>query len=156
MGGFVQVVLAFFRQRLPGLRHLDETRFIGGIVRVLSQLQALRSVIAITLCRIHAARPLPSSPQTPEAPNGSCSRANHMRVDGGPRVPAATLSRAQKEWNWEDMVQDAKIYRQYAADCARMAGKLNGNDRDVLLKIAQAWEERALEAERQNGKRDKT
>jgi len=52
-------------------------------------------------------------------------------------------------------MQDAKIYRQYAADCARMARKLSGDDREALLKIAQAWEERALEAERQTSKREK-
>ena len=53
-------------------------------------------------------------------------------------------------------MQDAKIYRQYAADCARMAQKLSGEDKQVLLKIAQAWEERAVEADRQKGKKDKT
>ena len=51
-------------------------------------------------------------------------------------------------------MQEAKIYREYAAECLRMAQKLNGNDKDVLLRMAEAWELRALEAERQreNGK----
>ena len=53
-------------------------------------------------------------------------------------------------------MQNAKIYRQYAADCARMAQKLNGEDKKILMKIAEAWEERAREAElRQNGKKTK-
>ena len=36
-----------------------------------------------------------------------------------------------------------------------MAQKLNGEDKQVLLKIAQAWEERAVQAERQKNTRDK-
>lgn len=52
-------------------------------------------------------------------------------------------------------MQEAKTYRQYAADCIRMAQKLNAkDDKDILLRMAQAWELRAQEADRQadNGK----
>jgi hypothetical protein len=45
-------------------------------------------------------------------------------------------------------MKDAKTYREYAADCRRMAQLMNQKDREVLLKMAQAWEDRALEAER--------
>ena len=38
-------------------------------------------------------------------------------------------------------------YKQFAADCIRMAETLGGEDRERLLKIADVWTERALEAE---------
>lgn len=47
----------------------------------------------------------------------------------------------------------ANQYRQYAADCRRMAETMTGSDRETLLKMAQLWEERAQEAE-QRGKKD--
>jgi hypothetical protein len=43
---------------------------------------------------------------------------------------------------------EAKTYRQYAADCIRIAEKMDAKDRRVLLKIAEAWTMRAQEAER--------
>lgn len=49
-------------------------------------------------------------------------------------------------------MQDAKIYRHYAADCARMAQKLNDEDKKVLLEIAKAWDQRAQEAEHRQKK----
>jgi hypothetical protein len=49
---------------------------------------------------------------------------------------------------------EAKTYRQYAADCVRIAEKMNAKDRKVLLEIAQAWEMRAEEAERREIKPD--
>ncbi len=52
-------------------------------------------------------------------------------------------------------MQEAKIYRQYAADCARMAQKLTAQDKAILLKIADAWEQRAREAELHEKKKDK-
>jgi hypothetical protein len=45
-------------------------------------------------------------------------------------------------------MKDAKTYREYAADCVRMAKMMNLTDREALLKMAEAWEERAREAER--------
>ncbi|MBI3704173.1 MAG: hypothetical protein HY244_10115 [Rhizobiales bacterium] len=52
-------------------------------------------------------------------------------------------------------MHEAQTYRQFAADCARMAQKLNAEDKEILMKIAEAWELRAQEAERQfeNGKK---
>ncbi len=51
-------------------------------------------------------------------------------------------------------MQEAKIYRQYAADCRRMAQKLTAQDKPILLKIADAWEQRAQEAEAQEKKNE--
>ena len=41
---------------------------------------------------------------------------------------------------------------QFAADCIRIAEKLGCEDKERLLKIADAWTERALEVERQQKK----
>ena len=45
-------------------------------------------------------------------------------------------------------MQDAKTYHQYAADCRRMASTMNVNDGKILLQMADAWDDRAKEAER--------
>jgi hypothetical protein len=49
-------------------------------------------------------------------------------------------------------MKDAKTYREYAADCIRMAKRMNPQDQQALLEMAEAWEERAREAERQENK----
>ena len=49
---------------------------------------------------------------------------------------------------------EAKTYRQYAADCIRIAEKMDAKDKAVLLEIAQAWQMRADEAERREGRPD--
>jgi hypothetical protein len=54
----------------------------------------------------------------------------------------------------EANMKDAKTYREYAADCTRMAKLMNPKDQEALLKMAEAWEERAREAERQAKKLD--
>jgi hypothetical protein len=43
---------------------------------------------------------------------------------------------------------EAKTYRQYAADCIRIAEKMDVKDKQILLKIAEAWNMRADEADR--------
>jgi hypothetical protein len=49
----------------------------------------------------------------------------------------------------EEWMRDAKTYRQYAADCRRMAQAMSSKkDSDVLLNMAEVWEERAADAER--------
>lgn len=46
-------------------------------------------------------------------------------------------------------MHEANTYRQFAADCIRLAEKMSSpKDKESLLKIAEAWEERAQEAER--------
>ena len=45
-------------------------------------------------------------------------------------------------------MKDAKTYREYAADCRRMAKQAQPKDKEALIKMAEAWEERAQEAER--------
>ena len=47
-------------------------------------------------------------------------------------------------------MKDAKTYREYAADCIRMSKLMSPTDREALLKMAQAWEDRAREAEKRN------
>jgi hypothetical protein len=49
-------------------------------------------------------------------------------------------------------MKDAKTYREYAADCTRMAQSTDAKDRETLLKMAKAWEDRAREAERNEKK----
>ena len=46
-------------------------------------------------------------------------------------------------------MQQAKTYRQYAAECRRIATTMKeAADRNALLQIAEAWEKQAQEAER--------
>ena len=44
-------------------------------------------------------------------------------------------------------MSDAKTYREYAADCIRIAQSMGARDRETLLKMAKAWEDCAREAE---------
>ncbi len=44
-------------------------------------------------------------------------------------------------------MQDVEKYRQYAADCIRIAQKMDANDKQILMGIAEAWEMRAKAAE---------
>jgi len=45
---------------------------------------------------------------------------------------------------------DAKKYREYAAECRRMAQRAAEKDRNILMEIADAWIARAEETERRN------
>jgi hypothetical protein len=47
-----------------------------------------------------------------------------------------------------ETMKDAKTYREYAADCIRIAQSMDAKDRETLLRMAKAWEDRAREAER--------
>ena len=52
-------------------------------------------------------------------------------------------------------MQEVEKYKQFARDCHQLAAKASPNDRAILLKIAEAWEQQAklAEAARQsNGK----
>ena len=40
-------------------------------------------------------------------------------------------------------MSDAEKFRAYARDCVRIAESMKGKDKQTLLKIAEAWEERA-------------
>ena len=42
----------------------------------------------------------------------------------------------------------ANTYRQYAADCRRLAKTMREQDGKVMLQMAEAWDNRAEEAER--------
>jgi hypothetical protein len=50
---------------------------------------------------------------------------------------------------------DSEKYKQFAADCIRIAETMRGEDRERLLKIADAWTERALEAQTTELSREK-
>jgi hypothetical protein len=45
------------------------------------------------------------------------------------------------------MEEDADEFREYAAQCQRMAERVSGNDREVLLEIANAWLDCAEQAD---------
>jgi hypothetical protein len=47
-------------------------------------------------------------------------------------------------------MQDAKVYRQYATDCRRLAATMKAKDGRILLQMAEAWDVRAEEAEKTN------
>jgi len=49
-------------------------------------------------------------------------------------------------------MKKAKTYREYAADCIRIAQRMSAKDKETLLDMARAWEDRALEAEREEKK----
>ena len=52
----------------------------------------------------------------------------------------------------EATVLESKKYRQYAADCVRMAQTMAAKNKQTLLEIAEAWEKRAEEAELREGR----
>ena len=49
---------------------------------------------------------------------------------------------------------DSKVYRQFAADCRRLAKTMSAKDAETLLKMAEAWESRAQEADRVANKKN--
>src|SRR5690349_5599687 len=51
-------------------------------------------------------------------------------------------------WTEEVALLESQKYRQYAADCVRLAQTMTSTDKQTLLEIAVAWETRAQEAER--------
>jgi hypothetical protein len=51
-------------------------------------------------------------------------------------------------------MQDANKYREYAADCRRLAQRAGSKDKQVLLKIAEAWEQQAKLVESSRKKRE--
>jgi hypothetical protein len=44
-------------------------------------------------------------------------------------------------------MQDVEKYREYAADCKRLAERASSGDKQVLMTIAEAWEQQARLAE---------
>jgi hypothetical protein len=50
-------------------------------------------------------------------------------------------------------MQETKTYRQYAADCRRIAKTMSKKDGEILLTMAEAWDSRAEEAERLQAKK---
>jgi hypothetical protein len=54
------------------------------------------------------------------------------------------------------MPSDPNKYREYAADCKRLAERAKPKDKEVLMKIAEAWEQQALAIEASKSKSDKS
>jgi hypothetical protein len=53
----------------------------------------------------------------------------------------------------KNAMQNSNIYRQYAADCRRLASGMSEKDRSILMQMAEAWDSRADEAERSENKK---
>jgi hypothetical protein len=51
------------------------------------------------------------------------------------------------EGNLRLVMQDAEIYRQYAAECRRIAETMTTKDKNTLLRMAKLWDDRAAAAE---------
>jgi hypothetical protein len=61
---------------------------------------------------------------------------------------SSSSGRCSFRWTEEATLLDSQKYRQYAADCVRLAETMAATDKQTLLEIAAAWEKRAQEAER--------
>ena len=48
----------------------------------------------------------------------------------------------------EARLRESEKFRDYAAECIRIASQMSGKDRQALLEIADAWETRAQDAEK--------
>jgi hypothetical protein len=53
-------------------------------------------------------------------------------------------------------MQTPARFRKYAEECRHLAKSLNGEQKDALLKIASAWDECAVNAERTGDAKDAT
>jgi hypothetical protein len=51
-------------------------------------------------------------------------------------------------------MQDANMYRQYAAECRRIAETMTTKDKDTLLRMAKLWDDRAVAAEQADKNRN--
>ncbi len=50
-------------------------------------------------------------------------------------------------------VDDPALYKKYAEECKRLAKTMSPADRKVMLEIAEAWLERAKEAEARSSRK---
>src|SRR5262245_2772732 len=62
---------------------------------------------------------------------------------------SSSSGRCCLRWPEEVALLESQKYRHYAADCIRLSQTMNAADKQTLLEIACAWEQRAQEAERQ-------
>jgi hypothetical protein len=51
-------------------------------------------------------------------------------------------------------MQEVEKYREYAADCRRLAERASDGDKKVLMMIAEAWEQQAKFAQANGRKRE--
>jgi hypothetical protein len=76
----------------------------------------------------------------------------HKKVQEGDGSRVCALKEPKQSRRGVQM-QEAKTYRQYAADCRRIAETMSRKDGEILLKMAEAWDSRAEEAERVQSKK---
>ena len=76
------------------------------------------------------------------------------RLRSATRVPIRRLA-VRERMTLRLAMNSARQYRQNAVDCRRIAETMKGEDRQTLLKIAEAWEKQAQEAERRERKGDR-
>src|SRR6185312_7003873 len=121
---------------------------VGGVGHAFGQRQTFRRVTTIVVCGRHAAGiPLNCA----RVIHGGGFRFQHKFVPERCSIAWRCLPKETKE---ATMLESEK-FKGYARDCVRIAEKMNAKDRQTLLKIAEAWEARALEAERKEGKEKK-
>jgi hypothetical protein len=112
-------------------------------LRRFSQSKPLDGIAAVFFC----ARHYPSFKNFDRATSLLVLSNSHHETVEHERNSSSRRCRARGQVE-EVSMQDAKTYHQYAADCRRMASTMNVNDGKILLKMADAWDERAKEAER--------
>ena len=61
---------------------------------------------------------------------------------------SSSSARCFLRWTEEAALLESNKYRQFVADCLRLAQTMAATDKQTLLDIAAAWEKRAQEAER--------
>src|SRR4051812_10311780 len=83
---------------------------------------------------------------------GFVSAHNHNDVSEGYSCPLAAFLLPTCKPRRRPM-QEVKTYRQYAADCRRMAKTMSKKDGEILLTMAEAWDGRADEADRRRRKK---
>ena len=60
---------------------------------------------------------------------------------------SSSSGRCSLRWTEEAALLESQKYRQFAADCVRLAQTMAATDKQTLLEIAAAWEKRAQEAD---------
>src|SRR5258708_3933078 len=74
-------------------------------------------------------------------------RVQNIVLHGHSSTPGA-LPLPTRQAGKETAMHDANTYRHYAADCRRLAQTMSKKDGKIMLKMAEAWDSRADEAER--------
>jgi hypothetical protein len=136
-----------FGKLTPGLGHLQKAGAVLGVLGLLRQRNAFRAIAPVRFSASHA-EPSPIGPSTQNFI--FCSR-----LHGAPALSNRSSGCAvavPNRMTLRTAMNSPKQYRQNAADCRRIAETMKGEDRKTLLKIAEAWERQAQEAEKRERK----